>query len=627
MFDRYFNRRRMSKGMEIEDSIMTVTEKEEAVMETPFKRQGLDFVWFVMVFFIIALVARVAYLDIVKGNYYADVSKGNRIRSITVKAPRGKILDRGGQILAGNMPSIDAVIVPSDLPDDFERRAGIARQVAEILKLEDGNVETAIESQNRKSADPILLAENITQDQALILSEKAKELPGISVENTAIRNYADSNIFSAIIGYDGKITREEMSRNPNYVMTDYIGKTALEKQYEKELRGAPGAKQVEVDSLGNVKKNLGVIDPQAGNDLILNIDAGLQKKLHDSMANILEKTETRTAAAVAIDPRNGGVLAMVSFPNYDNNLFARGISNDEYRSIITDKDLPLLNRAINGEYPPGSTLKMAVAAAALSEGTITPSTMIDGMGGSINIGTFRFRDWKTHAASDVRTAIAESNDIFFYSIGGGFGNIAGLGMSRMKKYENLFGFGSPTGIDLPGESSGFIPDEQWKLDKLKERWFVGNSYHASIGQGFITATPLQLASYTAALANGGILYSPKIVSQIKKSDGQSEYINPSVIRKNFIDDSVMQVLREGMRKTVTDGTAQPLKTMPIEVAGKTGTAQFGGEGKTHGWFVSFAPYENPEIALVIIAEGGGDGHSSGVPVTQEVYDYYFSRDK
>ncbi|MDP1883813.1 MAG: penicillin-binding protein 2 [Candidatus Moranbacteria bacterium] len=627
MLERYFNRRRMAKGMEIEDSIMTVTEKEEAVMETPFKRQGLDVLWFVMVVFIGALMARVAYLDIVKGEYYADVSKGNRIRSIVIKAPRGKILDRGGQVLAGNVPSIDAVIVPSDLPDDSGQRTAVAGQVAEILKLEKGNVEAAIESQNRKSSDPILLAENITQEQALLLSEKARNLPGITVDNTAIRNYGDSNIFSAIIGYDGKITREEMNKDSSYVMTDYIGKTALEKQYEKELRGVPGAKQVEVDSMGNVKKNLGIINPQAGNDLVLNIDAGLQKKLYDSMAGILEATGTRTAAAVAIDPRNGGVLAMVSFPNYDNNLFARGISNDEYRSIVSDKDLPLLNRAVDGEYPPGSTLKMAVAAAALSEGTISPSTIIDGMGGSIHIGTFRFGDWKTHAASDVRTAIAESNDIFFYSIGGGYGNIAGLGMGRMKKYNNLFGFGSPTGIDLPGESSGFIPDEQWKLDKLKEKWYIGNSYHASIGQGYITATPLQFANYTASLANGGTLYSPKIVSQIKKGDGQSEYINPDIIRKNFIDSPIMQVIREGMRKTVTDGTAQPLKDLSIEVAGKTGTAQFGSEGKTHGWFVSFAPYDNPEIAMAIIAEGGGDGHSSGVPVTKEVYEYYFNRGK
>jgi penicillin-binding protein 2 len=196
----------------------------------------------------------------------------------------------------------------------------------------------------------------------------------------------------------------------------------------------------------------------------------------------------------------------------------------------------------------------------------------------------------------------------------------------MKKYNNLFGFGSLTGIDLPGESSGFIPDEQWKLDKLKERWYVGNSYHASIGQGFITSTPLQVANSVAAIANGGTLYSPRIVNQIKNNDGTSEVIEPVVVRKDFISAEIMEVVREGMKKTVTDGTAQPLKDMSVSVAGKTGTSQFGTEDKTHGWFVSFAPYENPEIVMVVIAEGGGDGHSLGVPVTKEVYEYYFNRD-
>ena len=627
MLNGYLNKRRMQKGIEIEDSIMTITEKEEAIMETPFERHGLRVIWLVVVFFIFFLSARVVYLSVIRGAYYADISRGNRIRSIAIKAPRGKILDKYGHALASNVPSIDAVIVPSDLPESPEERAVIAEKIAKILLLDKGNIETAIESQNRKSIDPVLLAENITQDQALIILEKKKELSGISTENTAIRKYEDGNIFSSIIGYEGKITKEEMNKNSDYHMTDYIGKTFLEKQYEKELRGVNGAKQVEVDSVGNVKKNLGVIDSNAGQDLVLNIDAGLQKKLFDSITSILETTGTRTAAAVAIDPRNGGVLAMVNFPNYDNNLFARGISSEEYKNIINDKDLPLFNRAINGGYPPGSTIKPAIAAAALSEGTITPDTIIDGLGGALNIGGFRFGDWKAHGPSDVRLAIAQSNDIFFYTIGGGYGNITGLGMSRMKKYDNLFGLGSPTGIDLPGESSGFIPDEEWKLAKLKEKWYIGNSYHASIGQGYITTTPLQIANFVASIANGGTLYSPRIVSQIKKSDGQSQLVGPVVIRKNFIANSVMQVVREGMRKTVTDGTAQSLKDLPIAVAGKTGTAQFGAEGKTHGWFVSFAPYENPEIALVIIAEGGGDGHSSGVPVTKEVYDYYFNRDK
>jgi len=609
--------------MEIEDAIMTVTEKEKAIIETPFERKGLAIVWYAVLAVIVMLFVRVAYLDIVEGKYYAGVSRDNRIRKIIIKAPRGNILDKFGHVLARNVPSIDAVLVPDYLPDDENQKKELADTVAEILGMNSGNVEAMVMSRNEHSADPILLKENITQDQSLILAEKAKDLPGIFVDGTAIRSYEDSAIFSHLIGYDGKITQGELENNPGYLTTDYIGKTGIEKSYEKDLRGIYGAQQVEVNSKGEAKKDLGTILPQPGSNLVLNIDADLQKKIYDSLISILETTDTKTAAAVAIDPRTGGVLAMVSMPSFDNNMFARGITSDEYKDIITDKSLPLLNRATSGEYPPGSTIKPAVAAAALSEGTITPETIIDSLGGRLYIGSFSFGDWKTHAPSDVRTAIAQSNDIFFYTIGGGYGPIEGLGMSRMKKYENLFGFGNPTGIDLPNESSGLIPDEDWKINKIGERWYVGDSYHSAIGQGFVTSTPLQLANYTAALANGGTIYVPHVVNQIKKNDGTTESVKPEVIRKDFISPEIMKVVREGMRQTITDGTAQTLKDVPVPVAGKTGTAQFGTGDGTHAWFVSFAPYDNPEIAMVVLVEGGGEGHSSAVPVTKEVYDWYF----
>lgn len=612
------------KGVEIEDSIMTVTEKEKAIIETPFKRSGLNFLWYVVLAFLIVISLRLVYLNILKNDYYSELSKGNRIRSIAIKAPRGKIMDKFGSVLVNNIPSIDAVIVPRDLPSEYESRRRISEGLAEILDLDKGDLEAMIESQSRKSMEPVLLKENISQDQMLILSEKMKEMPGIAVENTAIRNYESSVIFSHVIGYDGKITREELNKASGYSMTDYIGKYGLEKFYEKELKGRNGARQVEVDSLGNAKKELGKISPQAGKDLILNIDEGLQKKIYDSLSSVLEKSETKTAAAVAIDPRNGGVLAMASLPSFDNNLFAQGISNSDYQKLITDVNLPLLNRAVNGEYPPGSTLKPAVAAAALAEGVVNQDTIINGMGGMLQIGSFSFRDWKTHGPSDIRTAIAESNDIYFYTIGGGYGNIEGLGMSRMKKYENLFGFGNPTGIDLNGESSGFIPDEDWKQKKFNEKWYIGNSYHAAIGQGFITATPLQLANFTASLANGGTLFAPRLVNRIKDGEGKEEYAPPKIIRKDFIARDVIQIVREGMRKTVTDGTARSLSSLQVAVAGKTGTAQFGNEDKTHAWFISFAPYDNPEIAMAVLVEGGGEGHSSAVPVTKEVLDWYFN---
>lgn len=623
MFRKFFNKRRIEKGFEIEDSIMTITQKEEAIIEMPFERRGLLIMWYVVIFVMIILAGRVFYLNFFRGNYYSEVSKCNRIRSIVTKAPRGLIMDRRGNVLARNIPSIDVIIIPNDLPKEEEKRKEIAKNLSDILEINYGNVEIAFNNFDLESLSPELLESNIPRDQALIIAERKNEFPGVELEKTAIRSYSNSSIFSQIIGYDGKITKEELKDNSDYLMTDYIGKAGLEKEYEKEIKGQYGAKKVEVDSLGNVKRDIGVVDPIPGNDLVLNIDEDLQKVVYDSLTTVLEKINVKTAAAVAIDPRNGGVLALVSLPSYDNNLFAQGISSQDYSKLINDQSLPLFNRCVLGEYPPGSTIKPAIAAAALSEKNITSSTVIDGLGGALHIGSFRFGDWKAHAPSDVRRAIAESNDIFFYTIGGGYGNIKGLGMNTMKKYDNLFGFGRPTGIDLPTEATGLIPDEKWKLDKIGERWYIGDSYHAAIGQGFVTATPIQLANYTAALANGGTLYSPRLVNHIKKGEETKEILKPKIINSNFIDSDIMKVVREGMRMVVTDGTAQALKNMPIAVAGKTGTAQFGSEGKTHSWFISFAPYENPTIAMAILVPSGGEGNSAALPATQKILEWYF----
>ncbi len=626
MLNRYLKKEDSQRGFEIEDTIMTITQQEEAIVETPYPRKGLQALFFLAIILVVVLFGRVFQLDFLQGNYYQDLAKGNRIRSLVIKAPRGEILDRKGKVLVRNTPSIDVVIIPNKLSSEQKERKVMAEKLAQILSMEKGNVEAIIENQNRESLDSILLKENVSQEEALIVSESQKELRGAYLENTAIRSYENSTIFSSIIGYDGKITREELKANPDYRMTDYIGKTGIEKQYEKYLRGINGALQVEVNAEEKIKKELGVKNPIAGSKLTLNIDEGLQKKLYDSIALNLEQTGSKVAGAVAIDPRNGGILALVSFPSFDNNLFAGGISNEDYKKIVEDKSLPLFNRAISGEYPPGSTVKPALAVGALAEGIINENTTVDCRGG-ISLGAWHFGDWKNHGGGiNVRKAIAESCDVFFYSVGGGYGNIGGLGMDRMKKYYNLFGFGEKTGIDFPGEADGLIPDESWKEDKIKERWYIGDSYHSAIGQGFITATPLQLANYVSALANGGKIFEPRIVSQIEKSNGNREIFNPKIIRQNFIAPEILKIVREGMRQTVESGTAQSLKDLSVAVAGKTGTAEFGLEkGKSHSWFISFAPYDNPEIAMVVLVEGGGETNSKTVPITKEVYNWYFNQ--
>lgn len=614
---------RIGRGMEIEDYVLTATEKEAAKMERPLEKRGLDFLWWTTAFFMLVLGVRVFYLAGVKGQYYQGIAKGNSIRSLVIKAPRGRIFDRGGVSLVSNVPSIDAVVIPADMPQDSGSRRELASELSAILGMNEGDIWAKMESSDGKSLNPVLLKERISQDESLILTERSQELPGVRIDKTAIREYADGPIFAHVLGYEGKIEKKELEENQGYLLTDYIGKQGLEKSYEKHLRGVHGANQVEVDSMGNPKREVGIINPKPGSDLILGLDAGLQKKLYDSMTSILEASGTRTAAAVAMNPKSGEILAFVSLPSFDNNIFAQKINQQQYLELIRDPAKPLFNRALAGEYPPGSTIKPGIAAGALEEGVITPSTVIDSLGGTLRIGAFSFGDWKVHGPSDVRTAIAESNDIFFYTIGGGYGSIQGLGMGRMKKWYNLFGMGKPTGVDIGGEAPGFIPDEQWKLDRLGEKWYVGNSYHASIGQGYVTATPLQLANYTAAVANGGKLLKPHFVSKIRKNTGETVAVKTEILQDGIASAEAMRVIREGMRKTITDGTAQNLKDLPVEVAGKTGTAQFGNEDKTHAWFVSFAPYEDPEIAMVVLVEGGGEGHSSAVPVTKEVYQWYF----
>jgi penicillin-binding protein 2 len=619
-----FNQKKDTRnGYEIEDSILTITEQEAMKIESPMSKVRSNFLWLLILAAFILLGGKVFYLSVMKSGYYQEISRNNRIRSIEIKAPRGKIYDKKGELLVGNIPSLDAVVFPIGLPTDSNEKKKNVEKLASILHLNEGEILGKLESSDSFSNKPILIKENISQEEYLVILGEKNNLSGVEIEKTAIRNYLDGQIFSHILGYEGKIKKEELEKFPDYSLTDYVGKQGVEKKYENDLRGQAGSVNVEVDASSQFKKEVGVINPVPGSDLILSIDAGLQRKITDSLTNILEQSKTETAAAVAINPQNGEILALVSLPSFNNNLFAEGISNEDYQNLITNNSKPLFNRAVSGEYPPGSTIKPLIAAAALTEGTIDEHTTVNCTGG-INIGDYHFGDWKTHGVVNVRSAIAESCDVFFYSVGGGYGNISGLGMDRMKKYEDKFGLGLLTGIDISGESTGLVPSPEWKMETLGEKWYTGNDYHASIGQGFLTVTPLQLANYISAIANGGTLYQPKITSTIIDSKGKSKSISPVVKEKNLMSRDVSNIVREGMRETIISGTARSLATLPVPVAGKTGTAQFGSEEKTHAWFVSFAPYENPEIAMVILVEGGGEGHSSAVPVTKEVYEWYFS---
>ena len=616
----------LKRGMEIDDAVLTMTESDAAKIEWPLNRRVIRFFWWLSVIALLGLALRVAYLNIIKGAEYQEAAERNSLRELVIPAPRGIIYDRFGKQLVSDVPSMDAILTPADVPADGEKQDEMKRLLAATFVLEPGILDDIFQKLDRKSLLPFLIKERVSQEEMLLFLSRSQELPGVGLYNTTRRAYADGLIFSHLLGYEGKIRKEELALHQDYLLTDSIGKQGIEKSYEAFLRGKSGFQRAEVDAFGRVKKELGIVQPIPGSDLILNIDADLQKKVFDSLQMLLEKEDLKRAAAIALDPQSGAVRALVSLPSFDNNLFANRISSKEYQALIDDPALPLFNRAISGEYPPGSTLKPVLAAAALAEGIVNEHIQIESRGG-ISIGKFFFGDWRVNGFTDIRRAIAVSSDVFFYSIGGGYGGIQGLGMERMKKYENLFGYGSKTNIDMPGEADGFIPDPEWKQEKFGDRWYIGDNYNAAIGQGFVTATPLQILNAVAAIANGGTLYAPRVASQIRSSDGEVTPITPVVLREDFISPDILRIVREGMRATVVDslGTAQSLQTLPVAVAGKTGTAQFGSDKKTHGWFVSFAPYEHPTLAMIILVEGQGEEGYNAVPIAKEVYDWYFSR--
>lgn len=625
-FGSHRHRKRVSSGesMEIDDAVLTATERGADRIEWPLDRGLLTYCLIGSFIVLSVLFFRIFDLSVLQGEKYRMIAERNSIRLIPISAPRGKIFDRFGVPLVHNVPSLDVVLSPRDMPKESFEKERMLILLKDIFSLDEDFIRAAFAQAEAQPDQLLLLKEKVSQEESIRFSAHEKELGSIMVRKIASRSYDDGLMFSHILGYEGKIRKDELPSRPDYLPTDGIGRQGIEKQYETLLRGERGFLRTKVDSIGKATRELESEPPKPGADLTLNIDASLQKKIFDSLQMELERSGLKHGAAIALDPRDGSVLSLVSIPSYDNNLFSGGISTDNYQSLSEDPSKPLFNRAVAGEYPPGSTIKPVIATAALSEGVVTEHTSIESRGG-ISIGNFFFGDWKAHGFTDIRHAIAVSSDVYFYSVGGGYGGIAGLGMERMKKYENLFGYGSVSGIDLPGEASGLIPDPEWKKKRLNERWYVGDDYHASIGQGFITATPLQIVNAIATIANGGTLYEPHIAKSYRSLEGSVVDIPVVPKRTSVAREDILRIVREGMRLTVTEGTAQTLKDLPIEAAGKTGTAQFQNNiERTHGWFVSFAPYQNPTIAMIVLVEGQGENGYHAVPVTKEVYQWYFT---
>ena len=602
-------------------------------------------------------------LQIVSADQYQTSATQNRTRLVSIPATRGIIFDRNGNLLVRNVPSFAVSIVPGALPVDAAERAQVLDRVAELCGISAsddnpeagrvGSIERTLTDRAIGAYTPVRVASNIDRQVAFILEEEHLTLPGVVVEVDPLRSYTEGQLLAHALGYVGYIPSESLEYylevpDADYEPNDKVGLTGIERTQDLILRGIKGQKHVEVDAFEREVNVLAVQDAIPGDNLWLTIDTDLQAAATRALREGMRNAGSDVGVLVAMDPRTGEVLALVSLPAYDNNLFSGGISYADYATLSQDPALPLVNHAISSVYPPGSTFKLVTAVGALAEGVIDTRTQVT-CSGRVYIPNKYFPDdptmaqvfpcWATwgHGPLNIYGGIAQSCNIFFGVVAGGLGSFQGLGMTRLEQYAHALGFGAPTGIDLSGESAGLIPNDRWKRQNYGEVWTTGDTYNAAIGQGYVLVTPLQMLNATAAIANGGTLYRPQLVYQVTDSDGNLvRSYAPEVLNELGVDDQHLAAIRLGMYQAVQGGTAPGARIPGVSVAGKTGSAEFAafdeegnlivderGYSPTHAWFAAFAPYEDPEIAVIVMLEAGGEGSQVAVPVAAEVLRHYF----
>ena len=581
-----------------------------------------------LVFLLLAL--RLWYLQVISYDELQERSVRNRTRVVTLNAPRGPIYDRNSVLLVDNRPSFEI----SAMRQDVENRDLLLERLSKLLNIK---VEELQERWDQGRSFPIYrpvtLATDVSREAMERVQEHSVDLPGVLTEVQPIRDYLDGGTSAHLIGYLGEITEDELREEGdsyNYRGGDLIGKTALEKTFEPYLRGTKGRRLVEVDVQGKLLRQLQVEPPKPGNKVFLTIDEELQKAADVAFGD-------QSGAAVALDVKTGDILAMVSRPTFNPALFARGIAGDEWRALAQDKRHPLQNKVIAGQYPPGSTFKIVVALAALHEGVVGTKRTID-CKGDFEVGGSRFRCWKKrgHGPTDLHKALRESCDVWFYQVG------LELGIDKLSKAAKEFGLGSPVGYPLPGERAGVMPSQEWKQKNFHKPWYAGETVIASIGQGFVLATPLQLAVMTATVANGGKVLQPQVIRKVEDWEGNILLQpQPKVVRQLDYSVADLNAVREGLVAVVNSprGTGKAAYLDDITVAGKTGTSQVVRRKsdeeeeeeindevpyrfRPHALFVAYAPAENPEIAVAVVVEHGQSGGRAAGPIARSIIQRY-----
>jgi penicillin-binding protein 2 len=575
------------------------------------------------------LIIRMWHLQVIRGDELSQRSENNSVRLRKIRPLRGLVMDTNGHVLVDNQPSFDIVFMPN--------RSRNTQDTEKKLKIlyEDRSLAFSMEFPppgKKRFIAPVKLEKNVSRKKLAVIETHALDLPGVAVEVVPIRQYIGGEMTAHLIGYTGEVSRDDLLKDDSGEASigDITGKFGIEKYLDPYLKGKSGAEQMEVNVLGKEIKLIGRIQPVSGYNAMLTIDASLQKVAWEALKGM-------RGSVVAIDPRDGSVLALVSSPSFDPNLFNGGISIEDWKNLSTDPSHPMENRAISGQYPPASTYKLIIAAAALEEGLITPDTTFF-CNGSFELGNRSYKCWnkKGHGHVKLHRAIVESCDVYFYNLG------KLVGVDKIAEYARGFGLGSATGIDLPREKGGLIPTKQWKLSRFREPWQMGETISIAIGQGYNLVTPLQLLNAYAALANGGVVYRPRIIKRIETMDGQIiKTSEPEQRSRVPLSRGNMEILSRALWGVVNEsgGTGSALRRKEADVSGKTGTAQVIGlpedeiarkrkvisaRFRDHALFVCFAPYKNPEIAIAVIVENAsGGGGSVAAPIARKMIDAYF----
>lgn len=589
------------------------------------------------------LAAQLWRLQIVEGAQLRQRADNNRVRVSTISPPRGVIYDRKGTLAASNAPIFVVSVIPADIKPAQE--AETYRRLSEMVDVSVADIKKAVEKRKNEgfSFTPVPIKSNVPREAALLVEQEHASLPGVRVTVESARKYTEGRVLAHILGYTGPISPAVLSaaeykqkiEKDGYTINDKLGAAGLEDTYESVLRGKPGRQMYEVEASGREVSTLRTEPAEPGRNLVMTIDLDLQKSVTQFLSEGL--FQGSVGVAVVSDAKTGEILALVSLPGYDNNVFGDDSREDELSALLKDPEQPFFHRAVAGNYPPGSTFKLVTGLGALQEGVSSRNTIIESKGILWVPHDFYpgyrqpFPDHSVLGKLNYPQAIANSSNIYFFYLGGGFEpeGFVGLGNERLARYARMIGFGTPTGIDLPGETAGTVPDEAWKQQKVGERWVKGDTYNMSIGQGYVESSPLQVHGMTTMIANSGKLLRPRVVRQIVDSDGNVvKTAEPEIIRTVDIDRRYLQNTIEGMELSFTGGLLKDYRIPGLRIAAKTGTAEYGqatnpmGELPTHGWFTGFAPVDDPKVVVTVFVERGSSSRDAA-PIAMRVIRHIF----